>query len=382
MTFWEEIKQSWQKRRAWWLLSLFIFFFSLAGIYYFLFLPDWFSFSSSSLETDFQPVEEILNPEDKQCPDCQARFLDGILVSRDDARPYPVAIVIDNHPDARPALGLDQAALVFEVPTEGGSSRFLAIFNGSELIDQVGPVRSARPYFIDWSLDVGAILIHCGGSPEALARLSQQRILSLNEFYYGRYFQRDSRFLAPHNILITSASWQTFLEEQGRQEAVASAWKFTTNQTVSDQLASENIVNDPTGNPETINNNSREAISELRVRYSQPYQANWLYQPETNNYQRSLDASSSPNSLVWADNLIIHYTDSQVLDRELRLRLQTIGEGEALVCLDGYCQTAIWKKNSLTDRLRYFYLNDEEVVFNPGKTWIQVLAADASLTTN
>ena len=69
--------------------------------------------------------------------------------STDAAAPHRPALVvkIDNHPDARPQAGLNQADIVLEENVEG-ITRFAAVFQTTDA-DPVGPIRSARTTDID-----------------------------------------------------------------------------------------------------------------------------------------------------------------------------------------------------------------------------------------
>ena len=101
----------------------------------------------------------ILSDKLRQTPDAQLpqqetttsteamlpRRLDGVMVPAGQEALRPIAIMVENHPDSRPWSGLDQASVVFEAPVEGGITRFMAIFDSTSTINEVGPVRSARP---------------------------------------------------------------------------------------------------------------------------------------------------------------------------------------------------------------------------------------------
>jgi hypothetical protein len=145
-------------------------------------------------------------------------FLDGKPVgSASEQRPRVISIMIDNHPGARPQSGLSQAQVVYEVPVEGEFTRYFAIFNASTTVDKVGPVRSARPYFLDWLQEYGdALYIHSGGSPEALQILRNSTLFDANEFFRGAYFWRGTDHLAPHNLYTSSTAWNKLLAEYGR----------------------------------------------------------------------------------------------------------------------------------------------------------------------
>lgn len=354
-----------KKEKTYLVFSLFLFLFSIVGIYYFLFLPAWLILPTGNDRLEVETIKETEKNE-IDYSNYSARFLDGVLVEKDRARLYPVAVILDNQPKFRPAFGLARAALVYELPTEGGTSRFLAIYNSDEDLDKVGPVRSARPYFIELALDSSAVLIHCGGSPESLARLAQARITSLNEFYLGNYFWRDKNLPAPHNIMINSQAWQTFLDNYGFKEAQAASWLFDNHQS-EEKIA---IPKETVVEPEIIT-----------IHYSQDYQSSWHYQAVGNYYQRRVknQIQLDQGEEITAKNLILHYTSSQVLDEVLRLKIEIIGQGQAIICQQGTCQTGSWQKAGSLERLSYFDKNGQEIIFEPGPTWIAVITAGAKV---
>ena len=99
--------------------------------------------------------------------------------------------MIDNFPEAKPAANLSLASLVWEAPVEAGLTRLLAAYPLSAELARIGPVRSARPYFLDWAKELNALYLHCGGSDQALADIKNRDVFDLNEFYRGWYFWRD-----------------------------------------------------------------------------------------------------------------------------------------------------------------------------------------------
>ncbi|HLC70188.1 MAG TPA: DUF3048 domain-containing protein, partial [Patescibacteria group bacterium] len=104
--------------------------------------------------------------------------LDGRgVTSSEKVTPQVVAVMIDNHIDARPQSGLAVASVVYEVPVEGSITRFMALYDGDDLVEEVGPVRSARAYYLDWLSEYGdALYLHVGGSPEALNLIKKRSI--------------------------------------------------------------------------------------------------------------------------------------------------------------------------------------------------------------
>ena len=68
----------------------------------------------------------------------------------------PIAVMIDNHSGAWPQAGLNQAYMVYEIIVEGGETRLMALFKDVDL-EKIGPVRSARHYFIEYAMENDAI---------------------------------------------------------------------------------------------------------------------------------------------------------------------------------------------------------------------------------
>lgn len=288
------------------------------------------------------------------CPNCIRRHIDGVYVATSTANLVPVAIMIDNHPDARPQAGIDKANLVYEAEVEGGYTRYMAVFANNDSVSQIGPVRSARPYFIDWALEINAIYTHCGGSPEALVMLEQNDMTDLNEMYRGQYFWRATNRAAPHNILTSSENLNKFINNNKIAGSDYDSWQFKND------------------SPAT----STTATSSVAINYSTGFKTAWLYNKEENNYTRYMNNElylTSDNHQIIAKNIIIQYIPFKVVDEKLRLDMNDVGSGSAQICLDGTCRKGLWTKQNLATRTRFTYDNGDEVKFNAGTTWIEVM---------
>src|SRR5581483_6348891 len=117
-----------------------------------------------------------------QQPTTVASTLTGLPVDPSVNKRQVTAVMIENSLDARPQSGLDQAGIVFEALAEGGVTRFMALFQDTQP-DYIGPVRSARPYYIQWLLGYDAAYAHVGGSPDALNDITAWHVKDLNQFY-------------------------------------------------------------------------------------------------------------------------------------------------------------------------------------------------------
>lgn len=286
-------------------------------------------------------------------------WLDG---TPDDGEPLrPFAVMIENHSDSRPQSGLSAAKLVFEAPVEGGITRFLAVYAASGTVREIGPVRSARPYYLDWAFELSADYVHVGGSPEAFTKIGRLRLHDIDEFAYGASaFWRSSRRYAPHNTY-TSVDLLNGVrvEREWAATSTVAAWRYADPVTPEERSTS---------------------TPNLVIDFSAPsYRVEWRYQHGDNAWRRfqagapHADADGTP---ILAANVVVIRTETQVLDAVGRLKLRTIGSGKAWVFRDGRMITGRWKKLAAEDRIHFETVDGKEISFVPGPTWIEVTTAD------
>ena len=292
------------------------------------------------------------------------RYLDGVLVEEGEENLFPVAVMIDNHFDARPLSGLNKVQLVIEAPVEGNFSRLLAFYTTSEEIKEIGPVRSARPYFLDWAKGLEAMYLHVGGSPEALKNIVSYNVFNLNEYYNGWYFWRDRNRPGPHNVYTSSELIQEALtDKEASKEGDYAMWKYKED-LAGDQRPSE--------------------VRDITIDYSiLEFRVDWVYESASNSYLRFVAGEGDLDTLnaeqISAKNVAVQYVRAWVLDDIGRRRIETIGQGGAVVFLDGMTIEGAWKKNARSERTRFYDKTGEEIEFNRGTTWIEVVPEGGSV---
>ncbi|PIR47638.1 hypothetical protein COV06_02380 [Candidatus Uhrbacteria bacterium CG10_big_fil_rev_8_21_14_0_10_50_16] len=273
----------------------------------------------------------------------------------EDVRPAVIAVMVENPVDVRPQSGVNRAFMVFEAPVEGNITRWMVLFGADVEIKEVGPVRSARPYYVEWALGWDALYAHVGGSPEALDLIHAQGVHDLDEFFWGSTFWRSQRTGAPHNVFTESVR-------------LTAAWdKIVTDVVVyGDRLFKDNLAVE-----------ERVAAQTVHVDFSHSqYDVYWEYQPESNDYlrrQTGLVSKMRDGSPLIANNVAVMFTDVETIDEKGRKRIRTIGEGDATVVQDGVLIEATWEKTSRDAMLRFYRKDGEEITWNPGVTWVEVL---------
>jgi DUF3048 family protein len=118
--------------------------------------------------------------------------------------PAPALVQVENLPAVRPQTGLQQADLVFEYVTEGGITRFTAIYFDPPGSGRIEPVRSARPVSLLLVKAYQGVLFFSGASSHVLDQIQAENLPALSESSDGgRYFARDPSRPPPHNLTTT-----------------------------------------------------------------------------------------------------------------------------------------------------------------------------------
>ncbi|MDD3226691.1 MAG: DUF3048 domain-containing protein [Tissierellia bacterium] len=305
------------------------------------------------IEDEPEEIEEEIDPN------MVVSQLDGLRYYPEELSKRPVAVSIDNHPRARWQAGLSQAEIVYEVEVEHPFTRYLCIFLAKEP-ERIGPVRSARPYLIYYALEYDGIFVHVGGSEDAFAEIRRLSAADVDGLYSGAMWRyNDTGKYAPHNMYTTLESIRDEAEYYGyRTEAEYEGYMFKEK----DEILSENF---------DIN-----SAKEVNIVYNDYNTTDYIYEEENSLYLRFKDEEEHIDELdkkqITAKNIIAIETSKTVLDNEGRLFLGTIGQGNGIYITNGESITITWEKASEKDKLR-FYSGDEELVLNPGNTWIQVV---------
>jgi len=285
------------------------------------------------------------------------RLLDGAVVdSREKVNPPLFAVMIENIIEARPLSGVSKANLVYEAISEAGITRLLAIYTADNSAEEIGPVRSTRPYYLDWAEEYGALYAHCGGSPEALRAMPEYDILNLDQFFNSQYFWRSSKRFAPHNLYTSTELLNKAVKNKEWETKNFEDWLFKEEPKIEERPVEE---------------------KQITIDFSKPnYKVGWKYNSEKNDYLRYQAGEvqkDADGSEVRAKNIVVQFVRMQIVDSVGRKKIETIGNGEAQVFLDGKDIEGRWVKIEKGDRTKFYDESGEEIKFNPGITWIEVV---------
>lgn len=275
--------------------------------------------------------------------------------------PGAVLAMVDNYWKARPQSGLDKADMVYEIIAESGITRYMGIFY-HEKADKIGPIRSARYYFVQLAKGYDSPLAHAGGSTEALNMLANLKIKDLDEIYNASaYYWRDKSRKMPHN-LYTSTELLLKGAENKRYKLVP-------------------LTELPQGTDWQGDQQEKLCIDYSVGTYD--YKVYWEY--KDNKYERKINDNPhlmDDGASIKADNIIVitAKTKDIVKDGIVLSDVDIIGEGESRYFIDGKMMKGSWIKKSIDSTIEFNDEHGNKMKFKTGKTWVQVIPAVSKLT--
>ena len=368
------------------------------GASYFLFSK---TISSQTLTSPLPQPEKGADGQlifDNSLPKTEACPLNGVLYSKQQKdwweKHRPLGVMIENHENARPQSGISGADVVYEAVAEGGITRFLTLFYcqpGSE----VGPIRSARTYFLDFISEYGdhPLYTHVGGAnqPGPADALSQIDTYGwtgyndMNQFSIGfPTFWRDYDRLGH-----TAATEHTMYSTTQKLWDYAAVTRGLTN------VSKEGTPWDKGFVPYTFKDDApvsqRPALQTVHLEFwtgDPNYYVDWAFDPKTNLYKRNNGGvpqiDRDTNKQLTAKNVVVllmqQSSANDGYENNVHLLFKDKGTGKAFVFMDGKKITATWRKDKRTSRTILTDSTGNEIKLDRGLIWFEILPTDGVIT--
>lgn len=270
-------------------------------------------------------------------------------------------LMLENSMHARPQSGIKDSGIVFEAIAEGGITR-LAVLYQEQTPQMIGPVRSVRPYYIDWMAPFDAAIGHVGGSANALKTIRNGTFKDINQFFNGGFYWRATDRAAPHNVYTSFAKLDELNQKKGFTSSTFTGWA----------RKAEHAAESPNANK--INIPVSSAV----------YNVAYDYDRTTNSYIRFLggEPSKDRESGQVTPKVVIAIKVPTHLGFEdgYREQMTTDGVGEAYIFQDGMAIKAHWRKDGQKAQMTFYDNNARVVLLNPGQTWVTVVAPQKNIT--
>ncbi len=294
-------------------------------------------------------------------PKLEPSRLTGLPVDPELNKRPVTGVMIENSPDARPQAGLKDAGIVFEAIAEGGITRFLALSEDTKS-DYIGPVRSARPYYLDWVLAFDASLAHAGGSPDALAQINALHVRDLDEFANSAAYRRVNTRFAPHNLYTSTNDLDTLNQKKGFNSSNFTSWPRKVEKRV---------------NPATA------GIIDFNVS-GFLYSPHYNYEPSLGIYLRSEGGQphkDERSGVQLAPKVVIAMvTGYSIAGDGVHSVYNTIGSGHMYVFQDGSVTEGTWQKSDHNAQFKFTNSAGAELKLNPGQTWVTMVSSNSAVT--
>ncbi len=279
----------------------------------------------------------------------------------------PIAVMIDNHKDAWPQAGLQKAYMVYEIIAEGGETRLMALFKGVDL-EKIGPIRSARHYFLDYAMENDAIYVHFGWSPQAQSDITKYSINNINGIAEdGTTFWRVKDKAAPHNAV---ASTQKILQSANNKR-----YRTTSNK--------ESVLKYTT---DEVNLEEGQGATSVTIPHSTLQVVKYEYDEENKVYKRYARQKEQTDwdtkETITTKNIIITLCDNYTLndsENKGRQGIRNIGTCDGYYITNGKAIKIKCIKSSREEKTKYQDLEGNEIQVNDGNTFVNICPTTANI---
>lgn len=321
-------------------------------------------FNDKKEEVVKEKPEKVVKPEPK------------LKIVDTDSTKRPIAVMINNHNQARPYhSGLQDAYVVYEAIVEGGITRMMAIFK-DQTTERIGSVRSSRHYYLDYALENDAIYVHFGWSPQAERDM---RLLGVNNIngLYDSAFWRDRSL--PVNYEHTAVTSIEKINNVVAQKGYRTDYKSTK---VKDELLLNYSIDE-------INiNNSEDSViaNNIQIPYSYYMTSSYTYDSTNKYYLRYANGIAHTDYITKEQyhfkNIIVVNIENYTIDNKGRQNLNNIKSGTGYFITNGYARPITWEKSARDAKTIYRYNDGTEITVNDGNTFIQIQPINQITTIN
>lgn len=279
----------------------------------------------------------------------------------------PLAVVVNNTPVAvKVQTGLNKAYIVYEMPTEGGTCRLMALYKDVGNV-KVGTIRSARHNFIDWAYESDAIFTCFGWSHYAQDQMQKQGVINYIQGLVsegGMYRENPEHLASEHTAYMDT--------DKVYESAKKKGYKVETDDSI---LLKYNVKDVDLSEKEDVKDATKVVVS-----YDGSSNVTtFKYNEETKMYERyvtkkeTLCKDYETGEVVSTKNIIIEKIGISTASDGKYLNLQTTGSGKGWYITNGKAVPIKWSKSSRKAKTKYTYADGTEIEVSDGRTYIEVL---------
>ena len=309
-------------------------------------------------------------PKDNKPKSKKEEKIEGVDVVDVNSKLRPLAIAINNTPVAiKVQQGLNKAYIVYEIPTEGYTSRLIALYKGEEDV-KFGTVRSARHNMIDIAYESDAIFTSYGWSHYALDELRSDIIDYIQGIVGegGMYRENPLDLDYEHTVNMNTST----------------VYDYARN-TKGYRMESDNTIplKYNTGDVDLSSMEGSFTANRVFIDYGS-VENNFYYDSETKMYKRNVNdvdtTDFSTGEVFTTKNIIVEKISYYPMDDYKYWNLNLVSEGDGYFITNGIAVPIRWSKSNREATTKYTYLDGTEIEVSDGRTWIEIMIHDRPLT--
>lgn len=289
-------------------------------------------------------------------------YLTGEMTDAAIANRRPIAIMISNDKAALPHYGMSHAGVIYEAPAEGGMNRYMAVMEDYDGLDRIGSVRSCRTYYTFFAREFAAIYAHFGQSKFAVPYLMQMEHLNGIEGKGSAAFYRSSDKKAPHNAYASADRLREAIGAMGYSQEYPESYEG-------------HFLFAGPEYPVTLEDGFEAAY----VRPGYPINNPWFeYHGDDGLYYRYQygGAHDDNEGQLAVKNIIFQYCNWSYYSPSEYLDIDLLSPNGGYYFTNGKGKLIGWKKDGPDAVTKYYDENGQEILLNPGKTWICIILKD------
>lgn len=290
--------------------------------------------------------------------------LTGQWISKETDKKRPFAVVINNIEYAfGHQTGTAKADILYEALAEGGIPRMMALYENVDNIKQIGSIRSARHYFVQFAFEWDAIYCHFGHTKYATAKIKKLKVDNISGLSaIGPVaYRRTGRWRAPHNVY---TSGKMLLKG-------AKKLKYTTKRK-NNNMAEHFTFYDK----DTALSSGKKAETAV-LPFSYYATCKLVYNKKKKQYykfeygKKHLDQAGKKQLAF--KNVIIQLVKEKNIDRNGYQTMElSNNQGSGYYLTNGKQISIRWERVESSNTMRYYTEEGELLTLNPGKVYIAV----------
>ncbi len=339
--------------------------------------------NSTSIDNSLEEPTDVAQPQSETTQPEQPTEVSQDLINpftgelkddafRDDMR--PISIMVNNVQQSLPQKGLSEADIIYEIVTEGGITRLMAIFSQGFDLPTIGPVRSARDQHIQLMLSYQPLYLHIGSSAPADNML---------DIYH--YANRDI-----DGMIFSEAIWfdeeRAELLSQERTDVDEHCW-FTDGETleraVDEYNLDANVLEQPSPVfdflPPDEERTPKLTAENFNVKFSDYSTSSFEYNADIGKYEKSIygepQIDANTGEQLSFKNVLILFTTVSTYPDGILADVQYNFGGVGYYFTNGGYEHVRWLKGAPEQPLRIVSSDGVErsVEINPGNTYVAMV---------